>query len=125
MAVPDHDTALRQPREEPALSPLGRAPLDTMPAGSFESSNVHSALYDFGESTLFVRYKRDGPDVIYQYWSVPPSEWQGLTQAASKGSYINANIATAYTYALFGRDDFPDRGRGVKHDRLRRFVTAP
>jgi hypothetical protein len=78
-----------------------------------------------GESTLFVRYKREGPDAIYQYWGVPPSEWRGLKNASSKGSYINENIGYSYTYALFGRDDFPQRGRGVDHDRLRRFVTAP
>lgn len=122
----DHDPANRRPADEPALSFLDqRAPLDTMPNNSFSSSNVHSAMYDFGEQTLFIRYLRDGPDAIYQYWGVPASEWGGLKDASSKGSYINANIAYDYTYALFGRDDFPDRGRGVSHDRLRRFVTAP
>jgi len=126
MAVPQHDPANRRFADEPVLTFTdNRAPLDTMPAGSFDSSNVHSGLYDFGEKTLFMRYLRDGPDAIYQYWEVPPSEWGGLKDAASKGSYVNANIATDYRYALFGRDDFPDLGQGLEHDRLRRFVTAP
>jgi len=125
MAVPNHATENRRYADEPALSHMdNRAPLDTMPAGSFTSSNVHSALMDLGERSLFVRYLRDGPDAIYQYWDVPATEWQGLKAAASKGSYINSNIAFDYQYALFGRDDFPERGRAVENDLLRRFVTT-
>ena len=127
MSVPDHAAANRRYVDGgPDLTFMDqRAPLDEMPAGSFQSSNVHSAIYDFGERTLFIRYLREGPDAIYQYWDVPASTWDGLQLAASKGSYINANIAFDYQYALFGRDDFPDRGRGVAHDRLRQFVMAP
>ena len=127
MSVPDHAAANRRYVDGgPDLSFMDqRAPLDTMPAGSFQSSNVHSAIYDFGERTLFIRYLREGPDAVYQYWDVPAAEWDGLQLAASKGSYINANIATDYQYALFGRDDFPDRGRGISHDRLRAFIMAP
>lgn len=101
-----------------------RAPLDTMPNGSFTSSNVHSALYDFGERHLFVRYLREGPDAIYQYWEVPAQTWSALVAAESKGSFINANVAFEYRYALFGRDDFPDRA-SMTHDLLRRFVYDP
>jgi hypothetical protein len=127
MPVPDHPASNRRfPTGDPDLSDLGRRdPLDTMPHGSFQSSNVHSALYDFGERQLFVRYLRDGPDAIYQYWEVPASTWDALKLAASKGSYINANIAYEYQYALFGRDDFPERGRGLGNDLARRFVTDP
>jgi len=125
MAVPNHATENRRYADEPALSHMdNRAPLDTMPAGSFTSSNVHSALYDHGEQSLFIRYKRDGPDAIYQYWDVPVTEWQDLKAAASKGRHVNESIAFSYRYALFGRDDFPDRGRGVENDLLRRFVTV-
>jgi len=107
MAVPTHPEENRRfPDDVPY--PTQRDPVDTMPNGSFSSSNVHSAIYDFGERTLFVRYLRDGPDAIYQYWDVPAAEWQGLEAAPSKGSYINANIAFDYQYALFGRDEFPD-----------------
>jgi len=101
-----------------------RAPLDTMPTGAFTSSNVHSGLYDFGERQLFMRYLRTGPDAIYQYWDVPASEWQGLKQANSKGSYINANVAYEYTYSLTGPKSFPERHE-IQNDFLRRFVYDP
>ena len=122
MAVPQHPASNRRFVDE--TPDLTHAPLDTMPTGSFQSSNVHSALYDFGERELYVRYLRQGPDAIYQYWDVPASEWDGLKSAASKGSYINANVAFEYTYALFGRDDFPER-QAMGSDLLRRFVYDP
>lgn len=126
MAVPQHAASNRRfPTDGIDADRLDtRAPLDTMPTGSFDSSNVHSAIYDFGERQLFVRYLRDGPDAIYQYWDVPAREWQGLKAAGSKGSYINANIAFEYTYALYGRDDFPER-TAMTSDFLRRFVYDP
>jgi len=95
-----------------------------MPAGSFSSSNVHSGMYDFGERTLFMRYKRSGPDAVYQYWDVPAQVWSGLVEAQSKGTFVNANIAYEYRYALYGRDDFPDR-HSMGSDILRRFVYDP
>jgi len=126
MAVPHHPTENRRFVDDgPDVERLEtRAPLDTMPTGSFSSSNVHSALYDYGEQMLYCRYLRTGPDAIYQYWGVPASEWQGLTNANSKGSYINANIAFEYRYALYGRDDFPGR-HALESDFLRRFVYDP
>lgn len=118
----DHDPG----NERPAPGTVDiRAPIDTMPTSSFSSSNVHSALYDFGESELFVRYLRDGPDTICQYWGVPPSTWDGLYEAGSKGSYINANIAYSFTYSKLSASDFPDRGRGLDNDLARRFVCTP
>lgn len=101
-----------------------RAPLDTMPAGSFQSSNVHSALYDFGERDLFVRYLRDGSDAIYRYWDVPAQVWSALVEATSKGSFINENVAYEYRYALAGRDEFPARSE-VGNDLLKRFIHDP
>lgn len=102
-----------------------RAPLDTMPASSFSSSNVHSALYDFGQFELFVRYLRDGPDAIYRYRGVPPSTWDGLVEASSKGSFINEKIAYSFPYTQLSSSNFPDRGRGLDNDLARRFVTTP
>jgi hypothetical protein len=116
----DHNSANERPADPPVRI---RAPIDTMPTGSFESSNVHSALYDFGTAELFVRYLRDGPDTIYQYDGVPPSTWEGLKQASSKGSYINANVAYSFTYTKLTSSDFPDEGRGLDNDLARRFVT--
>jgi len=124
MAVPDHPASNRRFGTEVDVEALTRAPLDTMPNGAFQSSNVHSGLYDFGERELYMRYKREGPDAIYQYWDVSASEWQGLKAAGSKGSYINSNIAYDYEYALFGRDDFPERS-AIQSDFLRRFVYDP
>ena len=101
-----------------------RAPLDTMPASSFSSSNVHSALYDYGEIELYVRYLRDGPDAIYRYRSVPASVWDGLVNASSKGSYINEKIAYGFLYEKLQASSFPQRGHALGNDLARRFVTS-
>lgn len=101
-----------------------QAPLEEMPAGTFTSSNVHSGLYDFGERELYMRYKRTAePDAIYRYDDVPAREWDGLKNAASKGSYINANVAYEYRYVRI--NSFPDEGRSAQDQRVRRFVTTP
>jgi len=102
-----------------------RDPIETMPNNSFQSSNVHSALYDFGGRELSIRYLRSGePDAVYLYINVPAAEWQGLVQASSKGSYINANIAFDYRYFKTGRDDLPGRN-AIADDRVRRFYYDP
>ena len=102
-----------------------RAPLDEMPTSTFTSSNVHSGLYDFGERELYMRYLRDAQaDAIYRYDNVDAATWNDLQKAQSKGSYINANVAYESQYALFGRDDFPDR-HAIGDDFLRGFVYAP
>jgi hypothetical protein len=118
----NHDPSNERP---PSDSVDIRAPIDTMPASSFTSSNVHSALYDYGQAELFIRYLRTGPDAIYQYWGVPASTWDGLDNAASKGSYINENVAYAFTYSKLSASDFPERGHGLDNDLARRFVTTP
>lgn len=121
----DHDPANEQPGPTGTIDVGARDPIDTMPASTFSSSNVHSALYDFGQTELYVRYLRQGPDAIYQYWGVPPSTWDGLVNAGSKGSYINANIAYSFTYSKLSAADFPERGHGMSNDLARRFVTSP
>jgi len=125
MAVPDHPEANRRfGTDPPTLDALERAPLDTMPNATFDSTNVHSALYDWGERELYIRYLRAGPDAVYQYWNVGPDTWDSLKLATSKGSYINANIAYEYEYALFGRDEFPTR-QAITNDLVARFVHDP
>jgi hypothetical protein len=104
--------------------PDARAPLDTMPAGSFSSSNVHSALYDFGDRELVVRYKRDAADAVYRYVNVPAQIWSGLVEASSKGSYINRSVAYEYRYQKMGRDDIPDI-REIDNPLARRFFDYP
>jgi len=126
MSVPDHPESNRI-FDDHAADKLAdrdtRAPLEDMPTGTFTSSNVHSALYDFGERELYVRYLRDAVDAIYRYDDVPAREWQGLLGASSKGSYINAQIAFEYRYTKLSSGSLPDGGRGLKSPTLRRFVT--
>ena len=98
MTIQHAEQNRRFPTDGPDVDKMERAPLETMPTGSFQSSNVHSAIYDFGERTLDVRYLRDGPDAIYRYWNVPASEWQGLEAAASgrdhEASRLGMNVHT-------------------------------
>jgi hypothetical protein len=102
-----------------------RAPLDEMPTSTFDSSNVHSAIYDFGTQEMFIRYLRDGTDAVYQYMEVPARTWNGLVQAASKGSYVNANIAYEFRYAKVGRESLMEAARELQQGRVRRFITTP
>ena len=128
MAVPDHPAKTEYFHDFGGdLVGKTQAPLEEMPTSTFSSSNVHSAIYDFGEREMFIRYKRQtGRDAIYQYTNVPAREWQGLKSAASKGSYVNANIATDYNYAKTGRDELREVAREQAQDqRVRRFVTTP
>lgn len=101
-----------------------RAPLETKQFASV-SSNVHSALYDFGATDLYLRFKRDGVDAIYFYSAVPASTWQGLVDASSKGRYVNDSIAYSYRYERISISDWPQQGRGVASPVARRFLTAP
>jgi hypothetical protein len=128
MAVPDHPARNEyfDDFSDDLLAKQARAPLDEMPASTFESSNVHSALYDFGERELVVRYKRQATDTVYQYRDVPAKTWQGLQAAGSKGSFINANVAYEFRYAKVGRDELMRKaeerlGQGA----VRRFLTWP
>jgi len=129
MAVPRHpaqNETFEDDADERLLSKT-RAPLEEMPTSSFTSSNVHSGLYDFGERELFMRYLRTvGPDAIYRYDGVPASEWQGLKQARSKGSYINANVAFDYFYTRINRGEIPDEDQQAAPNTLvRRFISTP
>jgi len=107
-----------------AVVPDRRDPIETMPHNSFTSSNVHSALYDFGEREMSIRYLRDAVDAVYLYLNVPATTWQALRDASSKGSYINANIAYDFRYFKTGRDDLPGRN-AIGDDRVRRFYYDP
>lgn len=103
-----------------------RAPLETQEDGvDFDSSNVHSMLYDFGDRELILRFYRDGTDALYQYEDFPAHEWQGLAEAPSKGRYINLEIRERYSFTKLRISNFPQNGRGVAHPVARRFLTAP
>lgn len=129
MAVPQHP-ARNEYFEEDAdrrLVDKARAPLEEMPTSTFSSSNVHSALYDYGERECYIRYlRRTGADAIYRYDDVPAREWQGLKAATSKGSYINRQVAFEYRYVRLNRSDMPTRDVSKYQDRrVARFVTSP
>lgn len=127
MAVPAHPAENEYHHDfSDDLLAKTRAPLDEMPASTFTSSNVHSALYDYGTMELIIRYKRDvGVDAIYQYTDVPPSTWGMLKDAASKGSIVNESIAYEYNYAKVGRDALQEAARELHQSRVRRFLLTP
>lgn len=128
MAVPEHP-ARNEYFEDDAdeqLQEKVRAPLEEMPTTDFTSSNVHSALYDFGERECHIRYLRqNGADAIYRYDNFSAREWQGLVNAASKGSYINEHVAYEYNYVRINRGGMPDERDAYKDQRVRRFVLTP
>lgn len=98
------------------------APLD-MVQETFSSSNVYSAIYDFGERELYIRFiRKEGGDAIYMYERVPAEVWQGLVNADSKGGFVNRNIAYQYPYALLGRDIHFESEFDISRDLVRRFV---
>jgi hypothetical protein len=62
------------------------------------SSMIAAAGYDSKNSILIVLYNTGK---AYEYFNVPPEEFQGLMKASSKGKYMNTHILNIYTYALF------------------------
>jgi len=65
----------------------------------FDSSNLDQGLYDREDNELYIRFDRDdGQDSLYVYLGVPASEWEGLANAASHGSYHYDNIRLDYQY---------------------------
>lgn len=59
------------------------------------SSNIAAIGYDEDMQILEVEFK-DGS--VYQYSGVPLSEFEGIMNAASHGTYLNANIKRRYAY---------------------------
>lgn len=60
------------------------------------SSNLASVGYEPTSMVLEIEFVGGR---IYQYFDVPDSEFQQLMQAASHGTYFNANIRNRYRYA--------------------------
>lgn len=122
-----------RPEDYPAFS--SRAPIEIQEDGEdFDSSNVHSLLYDFGafapegvdeeaRQMLIARYKRDGADAVYEYPDFPASEWAGLASASSKGRYINLNVVGVYAFNRLRLSQWPDGTRSVRNPMARRFLT--
>lgn len=121
------------PDDYPAFH--ARAPIEVLEDGTdFDSSNVHSLLYDFGafapegvdeeaRQMLIARFKRDGADAVYEYEGFPASEWAGLAAAPSKGGYINRNVVGVYSFNRLRLSLWPDSTRSVRNPQARRFLS--
>ena len=73
---------------------------DTVRMQEFDSSNIHSALYQSETEDLYVRFHGhdDNPDRIYAYLGVDEDEWESWLKADSAGSYHYENIRMDYPY---------------------------
>lgn len=60
-----------------------------------KSSNLQGVAYNPDTLELYVQFS-NGTE--YAYSDVPESDYDGLLNAASVGSYFNDNIKNAYTY---------------------------
>jgi PBSX family phage portal protein len=77
----------------------GVATKDPVEQQQFDSSNLFEGLYDFGDRELVLSFRRDeGQNSVYIYVDVPASEWQGLVNAGSHGSYHWDNIRMEFGY---------------------------
>jgi hypothetical protein len=65
-----------------------------------DSSMIHAVGYDAATRTLEVVFNSGK---TYQYYDVPPEEYEGLMAAGSKGSYMRANIIDVYDYSPLRR----------------------
>jgi hypothetical protein len=59
------------------------------------SRNLRSVGYDQNSQTLEVEFNSGS---VYQYAGVPQGEYDGLMNAESKGTYLNARIKGRYSY---------------------------
>ena len=65
-----------------------------------ESSMIHAIGYDKEKRILEIVFNTGR---TYQYFDVPPKEYEGLMKADSKGRYFRANIQDMYEYGQLGR----------------------
>jgi hypothetical protein len=59
------------------------------------SSDLARVGYDSNTEMLRVEFNSGG---VYEYYGVPESEYLGLMNAGSKGSYFHGNIKNHYRY---------------------------
>ena len=67
-----------------------------MQRSSVSSSNISSIGYDSETQTLEIKFHNGG---VYQYYSVPESEYNALMSASSHGSYLAHYIKGTYSYS--------------------------
>lgn len=66
-----------------------------LPRVLVKSTAVRSVGYDEGEWVLQVKFHNRK---LYNYFRVPPREYQALLAAASKGTHLNREIKPYYEY---------------------------
>jgi hypothetical protein len=59
-----------------------------------QSSNLAAIDFDWS-GTLTIEFHSGG---VYEYYHVPPSEYNGLMSASSHGEYFHAYIKNRYDY---------------------------
>ena len=59
------------------------------------SSNIESIGYDENTQTVCVRFLNGS---LYEYRGVPKTEFEGLRDAPSIGSYLHRNFKNVYPY---------------------------
>ncbi|WP_186210862.1 KTSC domain-containing protein [Burkholderia gladioli] len=59
------------------------------------SSNISSIGYDVENQILEIEFHGGS---VYSYSGVPPSEYEGVMNADSKGKYFHANIKNRYSF---------------------------
>jgi hypothetical protein len=62
---------------------------------SVDSSNIECIGYDLGTNILRVQFKKSGD---YDYHNVPEHVFDELKNAASVGTYFNAEIKNSYSF---------------------------
>jgi hypothetical protein len=60
-----------------------------------QSSDLSAVDFDDWSETLTIAFHSGG---VYEYYHVPPSEYDGLVNAGSHGSYFHAHIKGRYSY---------------------------
>ncbi|HIE11759.1 MAG TPA: KTSC domain-containing protein [Kiritimatiellae bacterium] len=81
-----------------AVAVCGCSSTGRAPSGGFvpvKSSVLDSVRYDATSQNLVIVF--DNGD-IYEYHGVPPSVYEGLMTAESKGRYFHENIRDKYQY---------------------------
>ena len=68
-----------------------------MLATVLESTVLAAAVYDPLAHRLWLEF-RSGP--VYCYSDVPPTVYQGMIEAPSKGAYFNGSIRGRFAYHL-------------------------
>ena len=61
---------------------------------SVQSSNLAAIDYDWS-GTLTIAFHSGS---VYEFYHVPPSEYDGLMSASSHGEYFHAHIKNRYDY---------------------------